>query len=103
MTLSIFRDDPGLAGIYIAATLSGTLSTVSSGINSLATCFVTDLLIPNEEKIFGATKKEKFYTRITKIISGQLLQSFFLKFGQKLPERQSISHFIFFILTVSQI
>ena len=73
MTLSIFRDDPGVAGIYIAATISGTLSTVSSGINSLATCFVTDLLIPHENRLFGTKKSEKFYTSATKIISGRLL------------------------------
>ena len=37
MTAEIFQSTPGVAGIYVTATLCGTLSTVSSGINSMAT------------------------------------------------------------------
>lgn len=74
MAISMFRDNPGMAGIFFAAILSGTLSSVSSGINSLATCFVTDLLIPHQNLIFTHNKGETFYTLATKFVSGPLLK-----------------------------
>lgn len=40
----VMHDYPGLPGIYISALFSGSLSTVSSGINSLAANTVEDLL-----------------------------------------------------------
>ena len=46
LILDIFEKQPGLAGLYIASIFSGTLSTVSSGINSMATITVLDLVRP---------------------------------------------------------
>ena len=34
---------PGLAGLFIAAILSASLSTISSGVNSMATVIVEDI------------------------------------------------------------
>ena len=42
--LVAFRSLPGFAGLYISAILSGALSTLSSGINSLAANTVEDFL-----------------------------------------------------------
>jgi len=46
LTVEIFQDYPGVAGLYVAGAFSGTLSTASSGINSMSTCIVTDFLQP---------------------------------------------------------
>lgn len=46
MISDIFRDFPGLTGLYIASIYSGTLSTVSSGINSMATVTLLDFVDP---------------------------------------------------------
>lgn len=40
----IFREYPGIAGLYMATIFSGALSTLSSGINALATNTVEDIL-----------------------------------------------------------
>ena len=37
MSMVILEKQPGLVGLYIAGAFSGTLSSVSSGMNSLAT------------------------------------------------------------------
>lgn len=46
MVVEIFRDVPGMAGLFVSAAFSGTLSTVSSGINSLAIVVVEDYVKP---------------------------------------------------------
>ncbi|XP_061438712.1 sodium-coupled monocarboxylate transporter 1-like [Rhineura floridana] len=45
--LEILGDFPGLPGLFVAGTFSGTLSTVSSSINALAVVTVEDLIKPN--------------------------------------------------------
>ena len=40
----IFKATPGVAGLYVSGAFAGTLSTVSSGINSTTTCLVTDII-----------------------------------------------------------
>ncbi|XP_053375931.1 sodium-coupled monocarboxylate transporter 1-like [Mercenaria mercenaria] len=42
--LNVLSDVPGLAGIFLAAVFSGALSTLSSGINSMATNALQDIL-----------------------------------------------------------
>ncbi|KAL2102525.1 hypothetical protein ACEWY4_001693 [Coilia grayii] len=46
LVLDILRGYPGLPGLFVAAAYSGTLSTVSSSINALATVTVEDLVKP---------------------------------------------------------
>uniref|UniRef100_A0A8B9LLN6 Solute carrier family 5 member 8 n=1 Tax=Astyanax mexicanus TaxID=7994 RepID=A0A8B9LLN6_ASTMX len=46
LVLDILRDHPGLPGLFVAAAYSGTLSTVSSSVNALATVTATDLISP---------------------------------------------------------
>lgn len=67
--MNIFKATPGLAGLYVSGIFSGTLSSVSSGINSMATCFITDLIRPNEETLFKKKKSETFYTWMSKFCS----------------------------------
>ena len=65
LALDIFRSYPGLAGVYVSGAYSGTLSTVSSGVNSMATVIVNDFVMPNEKYLFGLFKSEpsdKAYT-----------------------------------------
>ena len=69
MATDIFESLPGMAGLYVAAAFSGTLSTVSSGINSITTCFITDFIRLNEKHIFGKEKPDNFYMWMGKIMS----------------------------------
>ncbi|XP_042745867.1 sodium-coupled monocarboxylate transporter 1 [Lagopus leucura] len=46
LVLDIFSDFPGVPGLFMASTYSGTLSTVSSSINALAAVTVEDLIRP---------------------------------------------------------
>ncbi|NWX89585.1 SC5A8 protein, partial [Nothoprocta pentlandii] len=46
LVLDIFRDFPGMPGLFVASAYSGTLSTVSSSINALAAVTVEDFIRP---------------------------------------------------------
>ncbi|XP_069713231.1 sodium-coupled monocarboxylate transporter 1 [Phaenicophaeus curvirostris] len=46
LVMDILGDFPGLPGLFVACTYSGTLSTVSSSINALAAVTVEDLIKP---------------------------------------------------------
>ncbi|XP_039271185.2 sodium-coupled monocarboxylate transporter 2-like isoform X1 [Styela clava] len=46
MVLDVFRDHPGLPGLFVASVFSGCLSTVSSGINAMACVTVEDFIRP---------------------------------------------------------
>uniref|UniRef100_A0A8B9I831 Solute carrier family 5 member 8 n=1 Tax=Anser brachyrhynchus TaxID=132585 RepID=A0A8B9I831_9AVES len=46
LVLDIFKDFPGMPGLFVASAYSGTLSTVSSSINALAAVTVEDLIRP---------------------------------------------------------
>ncbi|NWH65472.1 SC5A8 protein, partial [Geococcyx californianus] len=46
LVLDIFRDFPGMPGLFVASAYSGTLSTVSSSINALAAVTVEDFVRP---------------------------------------------------------
>ncbi|XP_066490585.1 sodium-coupled monocarboxylate transporter 1-like [Tiliqua scincoides] len=47
LVLQLWKDFPGIPGLFVAGTYSGTLSSVSSSINALATVTVQDLVKPN--------------------------------------------------------
>ena len=65
LALDLFQNLPGLSGLYIAGAYCGALSTVSSGINSMATVIVTDFMRP----ILQENKTERFYLWTAKILS----------------------------------
>ncbi|KAI4882119.1 hypothetical protein NFI96_010745 [Prochilodus magdalenae] len=44
--MDVFRDLPGLSGLFVACLFSGALSTISSAFNSLATVTMEDLIKP---------------------------------------------------------
>ncbi|XP_031732938.1 solute carrier family 5 member 6a [Anarrhichthys ocellatus] len=44
--MDVFKDLPGLAGLFVACLFSGALSTISSAFNSLATVTMEDLIKP---------------------------------------------------------
>ncbi|XP_071387618.1 solute carrier family 5 member 6a [Centroberyx affinis] len=45
--MDVFRDLPGLPGLFVACLFSGALSTISSAFNSLATVTLEDLIKPH--------------------------------------------------------
>lgn len=46
MITDIFSDVPGMAGLFVAAAYSGTMSSVSSGINAVTALILHDFIIP---------------------------------------------------------
>ena len=65
LAVEIFQEWPGVAGMYIAGAYCGCLSTVSSGINSMATVIVADFIQPIVHNRFN----EKSYLILGKILS----------------------------------
>ncbi|XP_039249057.2 sodium-coupled monocarboxylate transporter 2-like [Styela clava] len=55
LALEVFQDMPGMTGMFVAATFSGTLSTVSSGVNSLSALALEDFVL----RFFPAISKRK--------------------------------------------
>ncbi|XP_043571030.1 sodium-coupled monocarboxylate transporter 1-like [Chiloscyllium plagiosum] len=47
LVLDILSHVPGVPGLFIASAFSGTLSTISSGINAMTAVFVEDIIKPN--------------------------------------------------------
>ena len=66
-----FRTRPGAASLFVIGAYGGTLSTVSSGINSMATVLISDYIQPNEKRLmrYGFVPTEFVYTLIGKISS----------------------------------
>ena len=53
----VFETKPGLVGLYISAAYSATLSTISTGLNSIATIFF--------KSVFDSSEKAKAQTGFT--------------------------------------
>nr|XP_026696729.1 sodium-coupled monocarboxylate transporter 2-like [Ciona intestinalis] len=51
LVVDIFQEVPGMAGLFVSAAFSGTLSTVSSGINSLAALLLEDFILPRKPNL----------------------------------------------------
>jgi sodium-coupled monocarboxylate transporter 8/12 len=75
LAVNLFQQWPGVAGLYIAGAYCGTLSSVSSGINSMTTVIVTDFIKPYEKALEARCKfppSEKFYLIFSKLLSAAL-------------------------------
>ena len=46
MVVQLFRESPGMPGLFVAAVYSGSLSTVSTSVTAMASVTVQDLLKP---------------------------------------------------------
>ena len=70
LAIDLFRNRPGVASLFVVGAYGGTLSSVSSGINSMATCLITDFIQPNESFFHAIfTPSEWSYKWIAKISS----------------------------------
>lgn len=58
---------PGLSGLFVSGIFSGSLSTVSSALNSLAAVTVQDYILPFAPKSLGIGEKQA--TKISKILA----------------------------------
>lgn len=67
MVMNLLYDLPGLPGLFIACVYSAALSTVSSGLNSLAAVCLKDFIVPYYEHK-GTVLTEKLATNISKFI-----------------------------------
>lgn len=70
---------PGLTGLFIASILSASLSTVSSGVNSIATVFLEDIY---KRLTHGNLMSDKKQAIISKILCTQRKQDFPTKADQ---------------------
>lgn len=61
--MDIFRSFPGMRGLFLAGVFSGSLSTVSSGLNAMVSVIVADFLKPY------ITWSDSRYERISRILT----------------------------------
>ncbi|XP_072026113.1 sodium-coupled monocarboxylate transporter 1-like [Amphiura filiformis] len=61
--MDLFRNTPGIPGLFVASIFSATLSTVSSGVNALAAVTVQDIIRPHFKGI-----PERRMTRLAKVV-----------------------------------
>lgn len=62
---------PGLSGLFLAAAYSGTLSTVSSGLNSLSMLFVEELVKKCKPDV--TTKQTMFFSKVITLAIGAVV------------------------------
>jgi Na+/proline symporter len=51
LVLNLFKDLPGLSGLFIACVYSAALSTISAGLNSLSAVCIKDFIQPYSHKV----------------------------------------------------
>ncbi|CAK8694773.1 unnamed protein product [Clavelina lepadiformis] len=71
LVLQVFRDMPGMTGFFVAAIFSGTLSTVSSGINALSSLLLEDFLVPIKPQL--SQTAQMVISKVTALILGTLV------------------------------
>ena len=67
LALDRFRNRPGATALFVIGAYGGTLSTVSSGVNSMATVLIEDFIKPFEHKIKFFNPSERNYTILAKL------------------------------------
>ncbi|CAK8694692.1 unnamed protein product [Clavelina lepadiformis] len=67
----VFSDIPGMTGLFVSAAFSGTLSTISSGINALSALVLEDFVIPWKPRLND--KKKVVIGKVTALITGCLV------------------------------
>ncbi|XP_067914628.1 sodium-coupled monocarboxylate transporter 1-like isoform X2 [Heterodontus francisci] len=67
LVLEILSYVPGVPGLFVASAFSGTLSTISSGINAIAAVFVEDIIKPNWKSWENSSDGKK--TLISKLLA----------------------------------
>nr|XP_039272969.1 sodium-coupled monocarboxylate transporter 1-like [Styela clava]XP_039272970.1 sodium-coupled monocarboxylate transporter 1-like [Styela clava] len=70
MVVDLFQNVPGLAGVFIAAVYSGTLSTVSSGINALSAVILSDIILKIKPEL---AKKSLMISKILGLVLGVIV------------------------------
>jgi sodium-dependent multivitamin transporter 6 len=64
-TTDVLADFPGITGLFLACLYSGTLSTISSGLNSIAAVVWTDFIKPTT---YGSKIPDHQATHLNKLI-----------------------------------
>ncbi|OWF41457.1 sodium-coupled monocarboxylate transporter 1-like [Mizuhopecten yessoensis] len=70
MVLDIFRDEPGMAGLFMASLFSASLSTVSSNLSGLSAITLEDFIKPHFKKI--SESKAAIISKVTVVLYGLL-------------------------------
>lgn len=73
LALEIFQNTPGMAGLFVSAAYSGTLSTISSGVNALAALALMDFILPCFPKM--TSKKRIVCSKAMTIVFGLLVMT----------------------------
>ena len=71
LSVKILENMPGLSGLYIAGVYAGTLSTISSGINSASTVILRDFIKPNIES--GGCYSNSIISRTNETILSKII------------------------------
>ncbi|XP_076825675.1 sodium-coupled monocarboxylate transporter 2-like isoform X1 [Clavelina lepadiformis] len=71
LVLKIFREYPGMTGLFVSAVYSGTLSTFSSGVNALANMLLEDFILPMKPSLKATMKLH--LSKILGILLGALV------------------------------
>ncbi|XP_060082424.1 sodium-dependent multivitamin transporter-like [Ylistrum balloti] len=70
MVLDIFRNEPGMAGLFMASLFSASLSTVSSNLSGLSAITLEDFIKPNFKKL--SETKAAIISKVTVVLYGML-------------------------------
>ncbi|XP_039249058.2 sodium-coupled monocarboxylate transporter 2-like isoform X1 [Styela clava] len=71
LALKIFQDLPGMAGMFTSAAFSGTLSTISSGVNSLSALALEDFVIPCFPAM--STTRKMIFSKVLAVVFGGVI------------------------------
>ncbi|XP_076800744.1 sodium-coupled monocarboxylate transporter 1-like [Clavelina lepadiformis] len=70
LILDVFSDIPGMTGLFVSAAFSGTLSSVSSGINSVSALILEDFVTPWKPHL--SEKRKVIIAKLTGVFVGSL-------------------------------
>ncbi|KAK7498041.1 hypothetical protein BaRGS_00010629 [Batillaria attramentaria] len=67
--LQTLGDYPGLPGLFVACIYSAALSTISSGVNSLAAVTLEDFLRPWVDRVAGGRRSSRLHSVVTVVLA----------------------------------